>query len=170
MNGKVYHHAFRTEYPGITNVLVNDCQIALPSAVDPNRQKKFITFKAIWDTGATNTVITENVAKQVALNPTGMTETYGVHGKNIVHTYIIDILLPNNVCIPNIQVTEGILFSEVDILIGMDIIQLGDFNISNSSGKTTFSYCLPPHKNRVDLLDKSNCVNIRNKSVPRHIT
>jgi len=168
-SGKVFHHAFRTEYSGITNVLKTDCQIALPLAIDQNPQKQFFPFTAIWDTGATNSVITDNVAKKVSLLPTGMTEAHGVHSKSQVNTFIVDILLPNRVCIPNVRVSEGKLLDNVDVLIGMDIIQLGDFAISNINGKTRFSYCLPPHKNPIDLLEKSNCVNIRNKSMPRPI-
>ncbi len=165
-NDKPYHHAFKIEYSGITKSLFTDCQVALPLAVDPNKQKQFFSFKAIWDTGATNSVITDNVAKQVSLVPTGKAEAHGVHGKSTVNTFIVDILLPNRVCIPNVRVSEGKLLDKIDILIGMDIIQLGDFAISNTNGKTIFSYCLPPHKNPIDLLEKSNCVNSRNKSVP----
>jgi len=168
-NVKPFHHAFRTNYSGIVNALITECQIALPLAIDQNPQKQFLPFKAIWDTGATNSVITDNVAKKVSLLPTGMAETHGVHGTSQVHTFIVDILLPNRVCIPNVRVSEGTLLNDVDVLIGMDIIQLGDFAISNTNGKTIFSYCLPPHKNPVDLLEKSNCVNIKNKSIPSSI-
>jgi len=162
-NGKVFHHAFRVQYDRITRALITDCQIALPLAIDSNPQKQFSPFKAIWDTGATNSVITGNVAKKVSLMPTGMTEAHGVHGKSQVNTFIVDILLPNRVCIPNVRVSEGKLLDNVDVLIGMDIIQLGDFAISNTNGKTIFSYCLPPHKNPIDLLEKSNCVNARKR-------
>ncbi|MBA3053181.1 retropepsin-like domain-containing protein [bacterium] len=162
-NGRKFHHAFKIQYPGITRVLVTDCKIAIPLAIDSSKQKHFFSFKAIWDTGATNTVITDKVAKEVSLSPTGMAETHGVHGKSQVNTFIVDILLPNRVCIPNIRVSEGKLLDEIDVLIGMDIIQVGDFAISNANGKTLFSYCLPPHKNPVDLLEKSECINARYK-------
>lgn len=163
ITGKTFHHAFRIEYKGITKVLITDCQIAQPLAIDPNPQKQFFPFKAIWDTGATNSVITANASQKVSLLPTGMAETHGVHGKSLVNTFIVDILLPNRVCIPNVKVSEGNLLDNIDILIGMDIIQLGDFAICNTGGKTLFSYCLPPHKNPVDLLEKSNCVNAKIK-------
>ena len=56
-------------------------------------------------------------------------------------------------------------------LIGMDIIQSGDFNISKKfDGKkhiTMFSFCIPSHSNPVDLLEKSEQVNIRNQK--KHI-
>ena len=157
-----FHHAFRTNYAGIVRELITDCKISLPSATDPSPTKQVFPFKAVWDTGASHSVIAQKVAQQVSLVPTGKAETHGVHGsKSNVNTYIVDIVLPNNVCITNITVSEGCLIGAIDVLIGMDIIQLGDFSISNAGGKTCFSYCLPPHKNPIDLLEKSNCVNAR---------
>ena len=163
MKRTTFHHAFRVEYKGKVQALITDCAVALPSAINPIPEKQFFPFKAVWDTGATNSVITENVVKKVPLVPTGIIDTYGVHGKGKVNTYIVDIGLPNRVCITNVQVSEGKLMGDVDVLIGMDIIQLGDFAISNSEGKTTFSYCIPPHKNPLDLYEKSLRVNPRNK-------
>jgi hypothetical protein len=37
----------------------------------------------------------------------------------------------------------------VEVLIGMDIISMGDFNISNANGKTLFSFVIPPYKNKI---------------------
>lgn len=159
MKHSTFHHAFRFIYNGIANALITECSIALPLATNPN-PKQFSLFKAIWDTGATNSVITDDVVKQVNLLPTGMVNCYGVHGQQQVNTYIVDIKLPNtNVCFINVKVSEGKLLSGADILIGMDIIQKGDFAISNSNGKTIFSYCVPPHQNPVDLYEKSMRVN-----------
>ena len=75
---------------------------------------------------------------------------------------MIDILLPNNVLGSNVVVVEG-LPAGCDILIGMNIIQAGDFHISNHDGKTEFSFCMPPHENRIDLVEKSDRVNERIK-------
>lgn len=163
MKSNVFHHAFKVEYNGITKALVTDCAIALPLATNPPPGKQFFPFKAIWDTGATNSVITENVVKKASLVPTGMVNAHGVHGECQVNTYIVDIGLPNHVCITNVRVSEGKLMGNIDVLIGMDIIQKGDFAISNPSEKTIFSYCVPPHKNPIDLLEKSNRVNPSNR-------
>lgn len=163
MNNNAFHHAFRVEYSGIVRQLITDCHISLPSATNTLPSRQFLKFKAIWDTGATNSVITENVVKQMSLQATGMIKARGVHGESLVNTYIVDIGLPNRVCIQNVKVSEGKLIGDVDILIGMDIIQAGDFAICNPNGKTIFSYCLPPHRNPIDLLEKSNKVNPKNK-------
>lgn len=159
MKRNTFHHAFRIAYNGITNRLITECAVALPAAIEESRSKPFHPFKALWDTGATNSVITKKVVDSLKIAPTGIAEIHGVHGRNQVNTYIVDIALPNRVCIQNITVSEGILIDDFDILIGMDIIQMGDFAIANAEGKTTFSFCIPPHKNPIDLLEKSEKVN-----------
>jgi uncharacterized protein YchJ len=47
-------------------------------------------------------------------------------------------------------VTEGTI-SGGDVLIGMDIITRGDFAVTNSDGRTTFSYRWPSTK-RIDFV------------------
>jgi len=42
-----------------------------------------------------------------------------------------------------LKVTDGDLSPNVDVLIGMDIIGLGDFAVTNKDGKTVFSYRMP---------------------------
>ena len=48
------------------------------------------------------------------------------------------------------------------MLIGMDIISLGDFAISNSGNRTLFSFVCPPFADKIDLLDKANKINNSN--------
>lgn len=51
--------------------------------------------------------------------------------------------LPNDKIIANLTVV-GIDFNDdVDVLIGMDIITLGDFALSNFEGKTVFTFRIP---------------------------
>lgn len=164
MKNHVFHHAFRTRYPGIVRELSTEVSIGLPSSTHPDiANKNLQTFLALWDTGATHSVITKKVVDAVGLVPTGMTTVRGVNSENTVNTYIADIGLPNRVLFQNINVSEGLLLGKYDVIVGMDIIQSGDFNISNANGVTTFSFCYPPHKNPVDLLEKSERVNPKRK-------
>ena len=156
-----FHHAFRTRYPAKVSALITDCKIAIPSAISTESNKEFHAFKCLWDTGATNSVITKKVIRKLSLQSTGKINTKGVHGEKIANTYIIDIVLPNRVCFQNVKVSEGEIIDNIDVIIGMDIIQSGDFAIANADNKTTFSYCTPPHKNPIDLLEKSERVNER---------
>jgi hypothetical protein len=55
------------------------------------------------------------------------------------------------------------LKQDIDLLIGMDIILLGDFSISNGGGNTLFSFAIPSFENRTDHYEKALAVNKRNK-------
>ena len=76
------------------------------------------------------------------LKPTGMKEVHGVHGKELVETFLINIGLPNNVAFVNMEVTLGKL-AGAHMLIGMDIITRGDFSITNVGDRTVFSFRVP---------------------------
>jgi len=98
--------------------------------------------QAIWDTGATITVVTKGVADRLGLRPVGMIKCKTVGGERESNIYVISLFLPNGVCIPEMKVCEG----EVDggdMLVGMDIIVSGDLAVSNFQGKTTISYRWP---------------------------
>jgi hypothetical protein len=141
------HQVFSVEYDTIANVIVSQCHIAPPfdpSKINPGNVKHY-PFTAIWDTGATNTVITKKVADTVQLAPTGVTTARGVGGERIANSYLINIALPNEVGLTAIPVTEGILGETGDVLIGMDIISHGDFVITNNQ-KTVMSFRMPSHK------------------------
>ncbi len=99
-------------------------------------------FQALWDTGATHSVIDSSVAKALNLTPIGYTKTYHANGEAIVAQYLVNIILPNGIIVHTLPVTEGIL-NDFGVLIGMDIITLGDFAITNKNGQTLFSFQIP---------------------------
>ena len=103
-------------------------------------------YKAIWDTGATRTIITKNVITECRLLPIGRTTVIGVNKTNKKsNIYPIELHLPNRVIIQELPVAEapGELGSEISMLIGMDIIGLGDFAVSNYQGRTSFTFRIP---------------------------
>jgi hypothetical protein len=46
--------------------------------------------------------------------------------------------------------------------IGMDIIRLGDFSISNATNEPLFSFAIPPFPEKIDLAEKSEAENRKN--------
>lgn len=116
---------------------------------------KSIKWKAVWDTGATKTCISPSVAKSLGVSPLGKA-TISTASEKIVEcdTYCVDIILPNKVNAANFVVVESNL-TDCDLLIGMDIIQQGDFAISNYDGKTQFSFRTPA-KAHVDYVKEYN--------------
>lgn len=132
--------AFTTKYKGKSNVLVNEVGISVATSKKPQ-----IKVKAIWDTGATNSVITKFHAAALGLKPVGKTNTKGVHGTKIVNTFLIDLYLPNTLKIEGLRVTECDALNSPDIgmLLGMDVIGSGDFAVTHHNGLTVFSFRYP---------------------------
>jgi hypothetical protein len=100
-------------------------------------------WRGIWDTGATASCINQKIVDDLKLIPLGKTEISTANGLKDVNTYLIDIGLPNNVIVQNVLVSCADLGNNLDLLIGMDIISLGDFAITNVNGRTIFSFRLP---------------------------
>ena len=51
-----------------------------------------------------------------------------------------------------------------DMVIGMDIINMGDFAVCNADNKTSFSFIIPPLPNRINYSDIANALNIGQES------
>lgn len=133
--------AFTTECKGIANVLMNQVILSPKKELHPN--SKLVPCKAIWDTGATNCAISTGKARECNLTPTGKAITNTANGPRECLTYVVDLILPCEVVIPNVTVTECELDPKIDMLIGMDIMNLGNFSVSNFNGKTKFSFKIP---------------------------
>lgn len=148
-------HSFTTAFQGgISNVLTNECGISFafdPASGEPHPQAH--PFKAIWDTGATNSVISQAVIDKCELVATGTTQVNHAHGIAETGTYLVSIFLPNGVVFPGLRVTRGIP-SGADILIGMDIMNQGDFAVTNHSGITKFSFRMPSQEH-IDFVAQS---------------
>lgn len=141
---------------GIQNVLISEAIIT--KAFTPKKSGKIDPEKmrhkkcsAIWDTGATNTAISKKVVEECDLKPTGMTWVQYGDGKNKTNTYLVNLWLPMKVVIYNLRVTEGTTGEGTDVLIGMDIINRGDFAVTNKNGKTVFTYRFPSVE-RIDFV------------------
>ena len=100
-------------------------------------------YTALWDTGSTMTVISDDLAKEMKLEPVGEMIADTAGGKYVAKRYIISLHLPNRLNIENVMISSGKLGPGIDILIGMDIITLGDFAITNYNNKTVFSFRFP---------------------------
>lgn len=105
-----------------------------------------IGTKGIWDTGATGSVITRSVAQSLHLKPISYTKVRGVHGENTVPVYNVKIILNNENISINARVTECVELSDkhdIGMLVGMNIIKMGDFSVSTYNGKTVMTFRVP---------------------------
>lgn len=140
MNGFL---AFTLKSPGILDMLRTDTTITSDHrdesiAVDSTKK-----WNGLWDTGATKSSVDQRVVSAMGLIPVGKGCISTANGTVIVNTYLVNLTLPNHVTVQNILVTGADLGTDVDVLIGMDIIRHGDFSITNTNGATTFSFRIP---------------------------
>lgn len=112
---------------------------------------KSINVNAEWDCGSTQSSISDDLVEELHLEPIKTNMSITANSLTSVNVYEIIILLHNKYpvkveaeAVPNINATG------IDLLIGMDVISLGDFFISNYQGKTCFSFRIPS-KNHIDF-------------------
>jgi hypothetical protein len=144
---KINISAFTSKWQGLVNTIITDSFVSLPfNPQIPQNGKPPIQYpvKAIWDTGATNSSITAKTVSDLGLKPISMTKVHHANGSSMHYVYLVNIYLPNHVAIYDVKVTEiPISDSNFGILIGMDIISLGDFSLSAFEGKTSLSFRIP---------------------------
>ena len=154
-------HAFTKSYHYISSVI--DIPVTITNLITETR----VNSSAIWDTGATNSVITKALASKLGLNIVGYVDVNGVHGSKVTNQYFCKISLNEDVefSIPVTECEELSSDGSLEVLLGMDIITKGDFAITQKDGKTTMSYAYPSVHN-IDFVHELNLINNR-KSTPR---
>ena len=124
---------------------------------------KSVSVKALWDTGATNSCISTDVVHDLALIETGKRSMLTPSGTATISTYLIDVMLPNKVSITDLVVADSEIGAQnIGLLIGMDVIKRGDFAVSHFDNKTTFTFCVPSHK-EADYVMSANVKNMIGK-------
>lgn len=143
-------NAFTVKANGRLNSLVNTIGVSPPILAGqpiPKNHTSIINTQALWDTGASNSVITTDTAKKLNLKSFGVANVHHAGGESKANVYLVNIYLPNNIAIPGVRVTEAPQTTgQFGVIIGMDIITIGDFAITNFQGKTTFSFSTPSKK------------------------
>jgi len=144
MQKEIKPRSFTANYSGIARVL--NTSVKISEAFDPRQPElEFPPLKeymAIWDTGATNSVISERVINDLNLKSIGVTKVHTASKTEESDVFLINIMLLNNVGIPWLKVIKGYLVN-ADVLVGMDVICRGDFAITHLGDKTTFSFRFP---------------------------
>lgn len=161
--------AFTFRANGIARVLKTPAGVCLPFIPEEQvagYQPDIKQYTAIWDTGATNSVITQKVVDDLQLKPTGITEMHHAGGTSMSNVYLVNIILPDNVMVPNIRVTLAELTDintpedqQSHVLIGMDIITAGDFAVTNNDKKTTLSFKIPSSR-EIDFVPEAKEHNV----------
>ena len=152
--------AFTTSSTGKLSVLQNKVHItnafnpsSIPKPINPQKlaAQEYI---AIWDTGATGTVITQRVVNDLGLKQVGITQLTTASGKkDDAPLYLVAIFLPNLVYFSELMVVQASVTGDAEVLIGMDIIGSGDFVVTNKDGKTVFTFRIPSSE-RIDFVEE----------------
>ena len=98
--------------------------------------------EALWDTGATHTVISAAVVTALQLSPIGRQPVRGVYSATETDVFLVSLWLPNRSVIGEMPVLLGSL-DDIDLLIGMDVIGLGDFAVATNEQRTVFTFRTP---------------------------
>ena len=155
--------ALTVSYSGLSRVL--NSVVHVSDAFDPTTHSKPFSpqncgakeFNAIWDTGATNTVVNSIIVQECGLKPITVVNVQTANGERQSRVYLASIFLPNHVVFPQVRVTEGVI-SGAGVLIGMDIINRGDFAVTNKEGKTVFSFRMPSAE-CIDFVEQAKATN-----------
>ena len=153
-------HAFTYKYHVKASQLTTKVEVSEP--FEPQTTTQLPPMKeavAIWDTGATGSVITRTLAEQLNLKPISIQRVRGVTGEQDKNVYLVNMRLPNNVGLCFVRVTEcEDILGNASVLIGMDIISMGDFSVTSVNDQTVLSFRIPSIK-EVDYVVEANKIN-----------
>lgn len=137
-------NSFRKEYDVLADSIVtNAAVIDATSVIDGEQIPNYVyTERAAWDTGAQFTFISPRIVESLGLIPSGKAWYMGIGGDQESYTYKVHVALPNGKLVRNVNAycTD---IDDYDLLLGMDIIVLTDFLITNKDSKTTFQFRAP---------------------------
>ena len=132
-------------YRGSSVLSKLETDVEVHSDIRADHSEHSLVWKAVWDTGATNTCISHRLVNDLHLISTGKIMTRTANELVETDVYCIDIVLPNKLTIKDVR-AQALDLYECDLLIGMDIIRFGDFSVTTNNDKTIFSFRTPSVK------------------------
>lgn len=163
----IQQKSFTVRYPFISNVIQSEVIIRHPlgpNETTPDISKPFFKCNAIWDTGATGTMITEKIANELGLVHHSFRNIKGINDIKTVPVYKVALELPNGVGLKSINVAQcKDLAGGFQMLIGMDIMSQGDLAISHTNGQTFFTFRMPSY-GLIDFTGKAKLAPVKNSN------
>jgi hypothetical protein len=104
---------------------------------------KQLDVSAMWDTGSMVTCVSKRLVRYLGLTSFESTTLTSLHGDSVTNVCFMDIVLPDGIVIENVSAMEIETQRDFDIIIGMNIIRLGDFSLCNDQGNTVMTFSLP---------------------------
>jgi len=110
---------------------------AIITSIDTNNA---IKVTAMWDTGATRSLINDNIVKALYLKKINIAQIKHVAGTEIYPVYSAALKIQGGLKIKEHRFVSFPSIHTFDMIIGMDIIALGKFCIENRKGNSVFSF------------------------------
>ena len=157
------YRAFIKEYGKLQKKLVMPVNILPIASSDNTISNTPIKIKSLWDTGATLSIIKPQLRDKLKLRMVraGSSATIaglGEHMHKADYT-VLSIQLRDNFEINWCPVYVLDFSVDVDIIIGMDIIGMGDFAVCNTNNETSFSFAVPSFPDRINFTEKAKKFN-----------
>ena len=125
---------------------------ALESYIAIGGEGSMMAVNALWDTGSTESLISEKIVKMIEpiLNNKSKYVTRDVVIE--CETYAVSLSLSDEITFRDVLMKKADLSDKnVDIIIGMDIISRGDFEIRNYNNLVEFAFRIPPRNEPISL-------------------
>ncbi|MDR1095476.1 MAG: retropepsin-like domain-containing protein [Spirochaetaceae bacterium] len=158
----VGHRAFTITYEALVREISTPVWLEPICTTDRTLLGAQIEISALWDTGATMTCIKPSLRDRLKLYPSSLVKPIimsGIGGRIKADGTLVSIWLAHNFVITHCPVYIADFPGDEELLIGMDIISMGDFVVCNTGGKTSCSFAVPPFPDRIDLADIAETVN-----------
>ena len=123
------------------DALVNELRTKIKVLPHDAPESSAIELTCLWDTGAQFSVITPRIAEILGLDAVDLKKAYTANGIYETPVYRLDAILPTGYRVRGLKVSTGDLLV-CDMLRGMDVINCGDFLVTNK-GKTEFAFRIP---------------------------
>jgi len=155
------YRAFFVTYLGITDELNTAVSVIPIYTTDVTLRGIPVEIEALWDTGATDSCIKPALWERLKLYPieSGSRQVTGIGGNVTADLTLVNLLLTPGLEIADCPIYITDFPGDAEILIGMDIIRLGDFAVCNTDNKTSFSFVMPPFPDRINFTDKAEIAN-----------
>ena len=158
----VIYRSFIKDYDKLKKILLMPIDIIPVSSSNEVISKTPVKIKALWDTGATLTVIKPELRDKLELcmvRTGSSARIAGLGGLFDANYTVLSLRLWENFEIDWCPVYVLDYSVDVDIIIGMDIISMGDFVVCNTDNKTSFSFVMPPFPDKTDFTMKARQLN-----------
>jgi hypothetical protein len=141
-----HFQAFTITGKGLVNRIITDVEVfeAFDPESPPSPLPAGVKAKALWDTGATRSAISPDIATKLNLTATGATDVRHASGVTRRPTHLVNFGLPHGVLVAGILASEFTAeLQGFEVIVGMDVICSGDFAITNVSGQSRISFRTP---------------------------